>query len=148
MTNLTTPEHAAPEMVSDPQALIRLAATLRAVRDEVRGMTLDHSATERLIAIHRHLIRGVCETLSPDLKEELSQLARPIKGDETTDTLRLAQSQLLGWVEGLFLGLQASAAQALVPSDGEPLAPSQPAASVVGRGAGMEQRSHRDPSYL
>ena len=48
--------------------------------------------------------------LSVDLREELGRLALPFADDvaPTSDELRIAQAQLVGWLEGLIQGIQAT----------------------------------------
>ncbi|MGD9754909.1 MAG: proteasome activator [Acidimicrobiia bacterium] len=96
--------------VADPSALVRLGTTLRALRDEVRELELDDQAMQRLTTAHATLLDAICDTLAPELQDELSRLNVELDGEPTQATVRLVQSQLLGWIEGLFVGLQATLA--------------------------------------
>lgn len=95
-----------PDSVSDPAGLIRIATMMQTLREEVRGLPLDESGRERLTEIHRRAVEAIKETLSDDLREELDGFALPLEGTPTEGELRVAQAQLVGWLEGLFRGIQ------------------------------------------
>jgi hypothetical protein len=69
---------------------------------------LDEPGRKRLADIYQRAVGELSEVLSPDLREELGQLAPPVEGVPTEAELRVAQAQLVGWLEGLFHGIQAA----------------------------------------
>jgi hypothetical protein len=105
-----TPE-AAPDQstISQPTKLIRIASMTRATLDEVRQAPLDEAGRSRLLEIYRRSIDELKEALSPDLREELDEIFQPLTSEVPSESeLRIAQAQLVGWLEGLFHGIQAS----------------------------------------
>ena len=95
--------------VTEPSKLIRIASMTRAMLEEVRASGLDDPGRVRLISIYRSSIDELREVLSDDLKEELDSIFLPLEADTPTESeLRVAQAQLIGWLEGLFHGIQAS----------------------------------------
>jgi hypothetical protein len=97
------------EQVARPTKLIRIAAMVRALLDEARRAPLDEAGRRSLKAIHERSIHELEEILSPDLREELSAVTLPFSSDTPSDAeLRIAQAQLVGWLEGLFHGIQAT----------------------------------------
>ncbi len=97
------------EQVTRPTKLIRIASMVRTMLEEVRRAPLDEEGRRRLRAIHEQSIRELEGVLSPDLTQELGQVVLPFTTETPSDSeLRLAQAQLVGWLEGLFHGIQAS----------------------------------------
>ena len=97
------------EQVTRPTKLIRIASMVRTMLDEVRRAPLDEEGRRRLRSIHEQSIKELEGVLSPDLTRELSEVVLPFTTDTPSDSeLRLAQAQLVGWLEGLFHGIQAS----------------------------------------
>lgn len=94
--------------VSEPSKLIRIASMTRAMLDEVREAPLDAAGRVRLVSIYEGSLDELKEVLSEDLVEELDAVFVPITEDPTEAELRIAQAQLVGWLEGLFHGIQAS----------------------------------------
>ncbi len=94
--------------VTQPSKLIRIAAMTRAMLSEVREAELDQAGRDRLIEIHGRTLREMKEVLSEDLQEELVDMFLPLSGEPSDAELRVAQAQLVGWLEGLFAGIQAS----------------------------------------
>jgi len=96
--------------VSQPTKLIRIASMTRAMLDEVRQAPLDEAGRSRLMRVHDRSLEELREVLSPELLEEFDEVFEPIKdGDVPSESeLRVAQAQLIGWLEGLFHGIQAS----------------------------------------
>lgn len=101
-----TPE--AQPHVSEPSKLIRIASMTRAMLEEVRAAPLDEAGRVRLVAIYEQSIGELREVLSDDLVEELDAVFIPITSSPSEAELRIAQAQLVGWLEGLFHGIQAS----------------------------------------
>jgi hypothetical protein len=98
------------ETVSQPAKVMRIGSMIKQLLDEVRQMQLDDPSRDRLGEIYDRSIVELTEALSPDLQEELRSLALPLRdGDAPTDAeLRVAKAQLVGWLEGLFHGIQAT----------------------------------------
>ena len=97
------------EQVTSPTKLIRIASMVRTMLDEVRRAPLDDAGRRRLREIHEKSLDELESVLSPDLQQELSEVVLPITGDTPSESeLRLAQAQLVGWLEGLFHGIQAT----------------------------------------
>ena len=98
------------ESVTEPAKVMRIGSMVRQLLDEVRGTQLDVQSRERLAEIYERSIIEISEALSPDLAEELHMLALPFKDGEvpTEGELRVAKAQLVGWLEGLFHGIQAT----------------------------------------
>jgi len=97
------------EQVTSPTKLIRIASTVRTMLDEVRRAPLDDAGRRRLREIHERSIQELDSVLSTDLQQELNEVVLPLTGDSPTESeLRLAQAQLVGWLEGLFHGIQAT----------------------------------------
>jgi len=97
------------EQVTRPTKLIRIASMVRAMLDEVRHAPLDDAGRRRLRDIHEKSIHELETVLSPELQKELEEVVLPLGSDSPSDSeLRLAQAQLVGWLEGLFHGIQAT----------------------------------------
>lgn len=95
--------------VTEPTKLIRIATMVRAMLDEVRRAPLDDAGRRRLREIHDKSLEALKSVLSPELCQELSEVVLPLTTDTPTEgELRLAQAQLVGWLEGLFHGIQAT----------------------------------------
>lgn len=103
-------EEARVETVSEPAKVMRIGSMVKQLLDEVRGSTLDEHSRERLAEIYERSIVELSEALSPDLQDELRSLALPFREGEVPSEaeLRVAQAQLVGWLEGLFHGIQAT----------------------------------------
>lgn len=96
------------EGVQHPAKVMRIAAMARQLLEEVRGAPLDEASRTRLADIYETSIKELSEVLSPELKEELGRLSLPFQADAPSEAeLRVAHSQLVGWLEGLFHGIQA-----------------------------------------
>jgi hypothetical protein len=97
------------EQITSPTKLIRIASMVRTMLDEVRRAPLDEAGRRRLREIHELSLRELESVLSPDLQQELTEVVLPLTGDDPSESeLRLAQAQLVGWLEGLFHGIQAT----------------------------------------
>jgi hypothetical protein len=97
------------EQISSPTKLIRIASMVRNMLDEVRRAPLDDAGRRRLREIHEKSLEELEGVLSPDLRRELTEVVLPFTSDAPTESeLRLAQAQLVGWLEGLFHGIQAT----------------------------------------
>ena len=96
------------DMVEQPSKMMRIGNMIRQLLDEVKSAPLDEASRQRMRAIHQASIAELEEGLAPELVDELSRLTLPFSDDATpTDAeLRIAQAQLVGWLEGLFHGIQ------------------------------------------
>jgi hypothetical protein len=96
------------ESISQPAKLLRIASMVRELLEDTRQASLDEPGRIRLRQIYERSIDELKDVLSDDLKEELSSLAPPMEGVPTDAEIRVAQAQLVGWLEGLFHGIQAA----------------------------------------
>jgi len=95
--------------VTDPGKLMRIAVMLRGLQEEVRSAPTDEAGRERLKVVHERALKQLCGVLSGDLQKELTALTLPFdEGLPTESEIRIAQAQLIGWLEGLFQGIQAA----------------------------------------
>ncbi|MFM8944737.1 MAG: proteasome activator [Actinomycetota bacterium] len=96
------------EAITQPAKLLRIASMVRELLEETRQASLDEPGRIRLRQIYERALGELAEVLSNDLKEELSTLAPPMSGIPSDAEMRVAQAQLVGWLEGLFHGIQAA----------------------------------------
>jgi hypothetical protein len=97
------------ESINEPAKVLRIGSMVKTLLDEVRAAPLDDKSRVRLREIYEQSIRELSEGLSPDLVSELETLALPFDSEAPSDAeLRIAQAQLVGWLEGLFHGIQAT----------------------------------------
>jgi len=101
-------EGPARETISEPAKLLRIASMVRELLDETRQASLDEPGRKRLAEIYGRSLGELGETISDDLRKELEELAPPLEGVPTESEIRVAQAQLVGWLEGLFHGIQAA----------------------------------------
>ena len=96
------------DQVSEPAKVMRIATMIRQLLDEVRSAPLDEASRIRLKEIHAASIKELETGLAPELVEELERLSLPFTEDAIPSDaeLRIAQAQLVGWLEGLFHGIQ------------------------------------------
>ena len=106
----TEGDEAESEFVTEPAKVMRVGSMIKQLLDEVRTTELDEPGRERLKAIYQTSITELGSALSPDLRDELGRLALPFDDESLPSDveLRLAQAQLVGWLEGLFHGIQAT----------------------------------------
>ena len=102
------PTRSVTEMVEQPAKVMRIGNMIRQLLDEVKAAPLDEASRQRLRSIHSASLDELKEGLAPELVEELDRITLPFGAEETpTDAeLRIAQAQLVGWLEGLFHGIQ------------------------------------------
>ena len=99
----------ATDTITEPAKLLRIASMVRELLEETRQTSLDEPGRKRLAEIYGRSVGELAGILSEDLREELASLAPPIEdGVPTESELRVAQAQLVGWLEGLFHGIQAA----------------------------------------
>ena len=96
------------DLVEQPAKVMRIGSMIKQLLEEVRNAPLDEAGRVRLAEIHRRSIKELEDGLAPELIEELERIALPFEeGHAPTDAeLRIAQAQLVGWLEGLFHGIQ------------------------------------------
>ncbi|MDP9393057.1 MAG: bacterial proteasome activator family protein [Actinomycetota bacterium] len=129
-------------LVEEPAMVMRVGSMVKQLLEEVRSAPMDEAGRARLAAIHEASIAELQKGLAPELADELRRLSLPFSDDgvPTEAELRVAQAQLVGWLEGLFHGIQtalfaqqmAARAQfeemrrrALPPGAAEPVRPGQ-----------------------
>ena len=96
------------EAITEPAKLLRIATMVRELLEETRQATIDEPGRARLREIYLRSFDELREVLSPDLQEELAVLVPPMEAVPTESEIRVAQAQLVGWLEGLFHGIQAA----------------------------------------
>jgi Protein of unknown function (DUF2587) len=96
------------EFIAQPAKLLRIASMIRELLEEVRKSAPDEAGRKQLRAIHGKALAALKEGLSEDLQKELETLTIKLEGTPTESEIRLAQAQLVGWLEGLFHGIQAA----------------------------------------
>jgi hypothetical protein len=96
------------DMVEQPAKVMRIGTMIKQLLEEVRAAPLDEASRNRLREIHMRSIAELEEGLAPELREELERLSLPFTEENTPSDaeLRIAQAQLVGWLEGLFHGIQ------------------------------------------
>ena len=95
-------------MVEQPAKVMRIGTMIKQLLEEVKAAPLDEASRERLKEIHENSVKELEEGLAPELREELQRLSLPFTADTipSEGELRIAQAQLVGWLEGLFHGIQ------------------------------------------
>ena len=97
------------ESIEQPAKLLRIGSMVKQLLEEVRLAPLDEASRGRLREIYEQSIHELADGLSPDLAAELDRVSIPFDTDTPSDAeLRIAHAQLVGWLEGLFHGIQAS----------------------------------------
>ncbi|MGZ5213543.1 MAG: proteasome activator [Actinomycetota bacterium] len=96
------------ETITGPAKLLRIASMVRELLEETRHTSLDESGRKRLAEVYQRSVEELGESISEDLREELAALAPPVGPVPTESEIRIAQAQLVGWLEGLFHGIQAA----------------------------------------
>ena len=96
------------DMVEQPAKVMRIGTMIKQLLDEVRAAPLDDASRARLREIYDNSIKELSDGLAPELREELERLSLPFTEDSVPSDaeLRIAQAQLVGWLEGLFHGIQ------------------------------------------
>jgi hypothetical protein len=93
--------------VEQPAKVMRIGTMIKQLLEEVRAAPLDEAGRQRLREIHESSIHELADGLSPELRDELGRLSLPFGSDVPSEAeLRIAQAQLVGWLEGLFHGIQ------------------------------------------
>jgi hypothetical protein len=95
------------DLVEEPAKVMRIGSMIRMLLEEVKSAPVDESGRGRLAGILRTSIGELKEGLAPELGDELDRLIEPFSDETPTESeLRIAQAQLVGWLEGLFHGIQ------------------------------------------
>ncbi|MFD5243468.1 bacterial proteasome activator family protein [Amycolatopsis sp. NPDC058340] len=144
------------DLVEEPAKVMRIGTMIKQLLEEVRAAPLDDASRTRVREIHQTSIRELEQALAPELQDELERLVRPFTEDSTPSDaeLRIAQAQLVGWLEGLFSGIQtalfaqqmAARVQLEQMRRGLPAGPSAGGAALGGHAPGGE--SHGPGQYL
>jgi hypothetical protein len=101
-------EGPSPETITEPAKLLRIASMVRELLEETRHASMDEPGRKRLLVIYHRSVEELGGSVSPDLKTELEELVPPLDGVPSEAEMRVAQAQLVGWLEGLFHGIQAA----------------------------------------
>ena len=98
------------KLIEQPAKVMRIGSMIKQLLEEVRAAPLDEAGRSRLKEIHRRSILELEDGLAPELRDELERLSLPFEDGSTPSEaeLRIAQAQLVGWLEGLFHGIQAA----------------------------------------
>ncbi len=144
------------DLVEQPAKVMRIGSMVKNLLEEVRNAPLDDAGRKRLAEIHRRSIRELEDGLAPELVDELERIALPFADDGTPPSdaeLRIAQAQLVGWLEGLFHGIQTAlvaqqmAAQQQLAGMRRALPPGHPAAEgQPGLGPGVPEGGPGGPT--
>lgn len=96
------------DLVGEPAKVMRIGTMIKQLLDEVRSAPLDDAARARLAEVHERSLKELEDGLSPELVAELHRITLPFVDEQTPSDaeLRIAQAQLVGWLEGLFHGIQ------------------------------------------
>ena len=96
------------DAIEQPAKLLRIASMIRELLEEVRQAPLDEGGRKRLLTVYERSVDELKEVLSENLQKELDALSVPFSETPSESELRVAQAQLVGWLEGLFHGIQAA----------------------------------------
>jgi Bacterial proteasome activator len=95
------------DLVEQPAKVLRIGSMIRQLLEEVKSAPLDEASRQRLREIHAASIKELEQGLAPELVDELERLSLPFTDETPSEAeLRIAQAQLVGWLEGLFHGIQ------------------------------------------
>src|SRR5580692_10834285 len=135
------------EMVEQPAKVMRVGNMIRQLLEEVRAAPLDEKSRARLKKIHSSSIKELEDGLAPELIDELERLSLPFADDAVPSEaeLRVAQAQLVGWLEGLFHGIQTTlfAQQMAARQQLEQMRRALPPGMMPGEDAGQQQQGAR-----
>jgi hypothetical protein len=144
------------ELVEQPAKVMRIGSMIRQLLEEVRAAPLDEKSRARLREIHQSSIKELEDGLAPELVAELERLSLPfVEGEVPSEAeLRIAQAQLVGWLEGLFHGIQTTlfaqqmAARAQLEQMRRALPPGMPPGMVPGGDDGQPPQGRASGPYL
>ncbi len=132
------------DLVEQPAKVMRIGSMIRQLLEEVKAAPLDEAGRTRLAGVIHTSIDELKDGLAPELDDELTRLVQPFdSGTPTESELRIAQAQLVGWLEGLFHGIQTAiyAQQMAAHAQLEQMRRALPAGSMP---PGMQQESGQD----
>jgi hypothetical protein len=142
-------------LIEQPAKVMRVGSMIKQLLEEVRAAPLDEAGRQRLTEIHRRSITELEDGLAPELREELERLSLPFDRGATPSEaeLRIAQAQLVGWLEGLFHGIQAAlVAQQMAARlqleqmrSGRPALPMAPGGMIPGMPGGVGPQGTQAP---
>jgi hypothetical protein len=136
-------------LVEQPAKVMRIGSMIRQLLEEVKSAPLDDASRKRLTEIHRKSIKELETGLAPELVEELERLTLPFTGDQTPSDaeLRISQAQLVGWLEGLFHGIQTAiyAQQMAARAQFEQMRRALPPGVTIATGPGGQPVGPRGP---
>ena len=139
------------DMVEQPAKVMRIGSMIKQLLEEVRAAPLDEASRARLKEIHASSVKELEQGLAPELVEELERLSLPFTDESVPSEaeLRIAQAQLVGWLEGLFHGIQTAlfAQQMAARAQLEQMRRALPS-GVRGRESGEESHRQRSGPYL
>jgi Protein of unknown function (DUF2587) len=139
------------EMVEQPAKVMRIGSMIRQLLEEVRAAPLDEKSRARLKEIHQSSVKELEDGLAPELVDELERLSLPFTDEEVPSEaeLRVAQAQLVGWLEGLFHGIQTTlfAQQMAARAQLEQMRRALPPGMMPSEAEGPQQRPGSGP-YL
>lgn len=146
------PDEEATNSVTEPAKVMRIGSMVKQLLEEVRQAPLDEASRERLAEVYERSVVELSEALSPDLQQELRMLTLPFDDDSvpSESELRVAQAQLVGWLEGLFHGIQATlfAQQVAARQQLEQMRQLPPGAHPQGMPGQMPPDGERPGTYL
>ncbi|MFC0040658.1 bacterial proteasome activator family protein [Actinomadura rayongensis] len=145
-------EKSVAEMVEQPAKVMRIGGMIRQLLDEVKAAPLDEASRARLREIHQSSIQELKDGLAPELVSELERLSLPFTDGQVPSEgeLRIAQAQLVGWLEGLFHGIQTTlfAQQMAARAQLEQMRRALPAGMVPGGQEEQQPPSRSSGPYL
>lgn len=96
------------DLVEQPAKVMRIGSMIKQLLEEVKDAPLDEASRSQLAKIHERSVAELKDGLAPELVEELERLSLPFdnESEPSEAELRIAQAQLVGWLEGLFHGIQ------------------------------------------
>ena len=130
------------DLVEQPAKVMRIGSMIRQLLDEVKAAPLDEASRTRLASIYESSIDELKSGLAPELIEELERMSSPFTSDTPSEAeLRIAQAQLVGWLEGLFHGIQTAiyAQQMAARAQLEQIRRALPMGQGGGQGGGQQQ---------
>jgi hypothetical protein len=117
--------------VEEPARLLRMSAMVRALMEEIRGVPLDENAREQLRHIHARAVEEIAGSVAPELSGELERLLPEPSDPPSESELRIMQSQMVGWLDGVFQGIKVGLA--LQQAEGGQLRAARPELPGAGR---------------
>jgi hypothetical protein len=143
------PDEERTESVASPAKVLRIGSMTKELLEEVRRAPLDDAGRSRLREIYETSVRELADGLSGDLRDELARLSSPFAEETPSDAeLRVAQAQLVGWLEGLFHGIQAAIFSQQMAAQAQLQQMRRPGLPPGGRDPGADTAASRPGTYL